>query len=172
MRRVAPRPHAWQIETALVDHARADLENFSQPVVEEAGETVSVGLVGLGEQPIENTQLLVAQIAGCFDVEAVLRLDPVDLGAEMSAGGVEQAFVGCRREVVASISSQQRHGEVVSGMGRLCQFPPRARLRFRARARTGSEYLPPWIPPVKVAPQNMVCLRGPSGTETVTETGR
>jgi hypothetical protein len=40
----------------------------------------------------------------------------------VSPGGVKQVVVSCRGEVEASISSEQRHGEVVSGMSRLRQF--------------------------------------------------
>ena len=112
-------------------HAWADLEDLPEPVVEEAGETVSVGLVGLGEQPVEDSQLLIPQIAGSFDVEAVLGLDPIDLGADVSPSGSEQAFVGGCREVEASISSEQRHGEVVAGTVARHQYKIYLYFKFR-----------------------------------------
>ena len=79
-------------------------------------------LESLGEQPVEYKQFIVPQISGCFDVEAVLGLDLFDIRVDVSPGGVKQAVVSCRGEVEASISSEQRHGEVVSGMSRLRQF--------------------------------------------------
>ncbi len=93
-----------------------------------------MGLEGLGEQPVEDPQLLVPKVTGCFDVEAVLSLDPVDLGTEGSTSGVEQVvdglrLGGCSFDIVGAASWRgcSRYGQVAPVSDRSPSPRPRPR---------------------------------------------
>ncbi len=95
-------------------HPRTDLEDGA--VAETAGVAEVLRLEGLGQQPVEDAELLWPEVAVRVDVEAELALDTGGAVAEDPAGGFEQSVAGGGGERRRAVAADQRHGEVVSGM--------------------------------------------------------